>query len=218
MASGTARWSIIASATRRCPTGLPDLDGFDYFNKGNPIRAFIGDRGFLVFDASVSLVDAFRRQMEMAAAQSLRQMHALPDRGPADPRCARRLRPGAAGAARSRRDHRAGPPDDRQLALRARAHRAGGAARGLAAFPRRDRGRDRDGAAAARAAGHGLHDRALYRGLSVQDQCAALYRLCARRQARVFAWRHPAEIPDGRDLRTGLRALLRDGLPARAGR
>ena len=52
------------------PTGWPDLDGFDFFNKGNPIRAFIGDRGFLIFDDSVSLVDAFRRQMEMAAAQS----------------------------------------------------------------------------------------------------------------------------------------------------
>jgi formate dehydrogenase beta subunit len=52
------------------PLALSGLDGFDYFNKGNPIRAFIGDRGFLVFDDSVSLVDAFRRQMEMAAAQS----------------------------------------------------------------------------------------------------------------------------------------------------
>jgi len=52
------------------PVELSKLDGFDYFNKGNPIRAFIGDRGFLVFDDSVSLVDAFRRQMEMAASQS----------------------------------------------------------------------------------------------------------------------------------------------------
>ena len=55
-------------------TSLPDelsrLDGFDYFNKGNAIRAFIGDRGFLVFDDSVSLVDAFRRQMAIAADQS----------------------------------------------------------------------------------------------------------------------------------------------------
>jgi formate dehydrogenase beta subunit len=39
------------------PLALSGLDGFDYFNKGNPIRAFIGDRGFLVFDDSVSLVD-----------------------------------------------------------------------------------------------------------------------------------------------------------------
>jgi formate dehydrogenase (NADP+) beta subunit len=52
------------------PASLPALDGFDCFNKNNPIRAFLGDRGFLVFDPSVSLVDAFRRQMEMAAAQS----------------------------------------------------------------------------------------------------------------------------------------------------
>lgn len=52
------------------PPGWPDLEGFDFFNKGNAIRAFIGDRGFLVFDESVCLIDAFRRQMEMAAKQS----------------------------------------------------------------------------------------------------------------------------------------------------
>lgn len=52
------------------PAGWPELEGFDFFNQGNPIRAFIGDRGFLVFDDSVCLIDAFRRQMEMAAQQS----------------------------------------------------------------------------------------------------------------------------------------------------
>ena len=57
-------------AASSLPPGWPDLEGFDFFNKGNPIRAFIGDRGFLVFDDSVCLIDAFRRQMEMAAAQS----------------------------------------------------------------------------------------------------------------------------------------------------
>jgi formate dehydrogenase beta subunit len=52
------------------PAGLPALDGFGDFNDGNPIRAFVGDRGFLVFDPAVSLVDTFRRVMEMAAGQS----------------------------------------------------------------------------------------------------------------------------------------------------
>lgn len=48
----------------------PELKGFDVFNQGNPIRAFIGDRGFYVFDRHVSLTDAFWRYMEKAADES----------------------------------------------------------------------------------------------------------------------------------------------------
>ncbi|TBW36090.1 FAD-dependent oxidoreductase [Siculibacillus lacustris] len=48
----------------------PDLEGFEYFNDGNPIRAFIGDRGFVVFDPEVDLVDALWRHMDRAAEES----------------------------------------------------------------------------------------------------------------------------------------------------
>ena len=34
------------------------LKRFDEFDAGNPIWAFFGDRGFFVFDETVSLVDA----------------------------------------------------------------------------------------------------------------------------------------------------------------
>jgi formate dehydrogenase (NADP+) beta subunit len=49
---------------------VPGLEGFDEFNPGNPIRAFIGDRGFFVFDPRVNLTDALWRYMEKAAEQS----------------------------------------------------------------------------------------------------------------------------------------------------
>jgi len=47
-----------------------DFESLDDFNEGNPIRAFFGDRGFLIFDEKVSLVDAFWRYMNKAAEQS----------------------------------------------------------------------------------------------------------------------------------------------------
>jgi formate dehydrogenase (NADP+) beta subunit len=46
------------------------LRNFDEFDEGNPIRAFFGDRGFLVFDEAVSLTDALYRYMSKAAEQS----------------------------------------------------------------------------------------------------------------------------------------------------
>ena len=50
--------------------GLPGLEGFDSFNDGNPIMAFVGDRGFFVFDRRASLIDAFWHYMDKAAAES----------------------------------------------------------------------------------------------------------------------------------------------------
>ena len=50
--------------------GTTDFESFDDFNEGNPIRAFFGDRGFLIFDEKVSLVDVFWRYMDKAAEQS----------------------------------------------------------------------------------------------------------------------------------------------------
>lgn len=49
---------------------LPGLKGFDSFNEGNRIRAFFGDRGFLVLDARVHLTDALWRYMQKAADES----------------------------------------------------------------------------------------------------------------------------------------------------
>jgi len=51
-------------------TEIPDLKGFDVFNADNPIRAFLGDRGFFVFDPRVHLIDAFWRYMNKAADES----------------------------------------------------------------------------------------------------------------------------------------------------
>ena len=42
-------------------TELPRLEDLAEFDPGNPVKAFIADRGFLVSDASVSLTGAFQR-------------------------------------------------------------------------------------------------------------------------------------------------------------
>jgi formate dehydrogenase beta subunit len=47
-----------------------DCERFGDFDAGNPIRAFFGDRGFLVFDPKVNLIDAFWRYLAEAAEQS----------------------------------------------------------------------------------------------------------------------------------------------------
>jgi formate dehydrogenase (NADP+) beta subunit len=46
------------------------LHGLDFFDPGNRIRAFVGDRGFFVFDENVSLIDTFWHYMNKAADQS----------------------------------------------------------------------------------------------------------------------------------------------------
>jgi len=57
--------------------GIPDaeettvaLRELDVFDDENPIRAFVGDRGFFILDAGVSLIDTFWRYMDKAAEQS----------------------------------------------------------------------------------------------------------------------------------------------------
>jgi len=47
-----------------------EFKGFGFFNEGNPILAFIGDRGFFVLDPQVSLIDALWRHMDRAARES----------------------------------------------------------------------------------------------------------------------------------------------------
>ncbi|MFW5679426.1 MAG: FAD-dependent oxidoreductase [Pseudomonadota bacterium] len=49
---------------------FPSLANFDEFDAGNAIRAFVADRGFVVFDPTVSLLDTFYRQLAQAAEQS----------------------------------------------------------------------------------------------------------------------------------------------------
>lgn len=48
----------------------PGFEGFDTFNQGNSIRAFVGDRGFFVFEPGVNLLDALWQYMERAARES----------------------------------------------------------------------------------------------------------------------------------------------------
>jgi len=67
-------WDGVVHDNRGKPPGevmsIADLSGFDAFDEGNAIRAFFGDRGFFVFDAKVSLIDAFWQYMHKAAEQS----------------------------------------------------------------------------------------------------------------------------------------------------
>ena len=46
------------------------LQGIDFFNEGNPIKAFFGDKCFLVFDMSVNLLDALWRHMKKSRDES----------------------------------------------------------------------------------------------------------------------------------------------------
>jgi formate dehydrogenase beta subunit len=57
----------------KIPVDIPEdgnLRGFDTFNEGNRIKAFIGDRGFLVFDPDVDLAEAFFQHMTRVAQDS----------------------------------------------------------------------------------------------------------------------------------------------------
>lgn len=52
---------------------ISDLDvlkNVEFFNEGNAVKAFFGDKGFLVFDASVNLLDALWRHMRKTAVES----------------------------------------------------------------------------------------------------------------------------------------------------
>ncbi len=57
---------------RNSPQGTPPpvLEGLETFAPHNPTKAFIADRGFLVFDRETSLVEAFRAYMAQAAKES----------------------------------------------------------------------------------------------------------------------------------------------------
>jgi len=46
------------------------LKNIEFFNEGNHIKAFFGDKGFFVFDKSVNLLDALWRHMRKAAAEA----------------------------------------------------------------------------------------------------------------------------------------------------
>jgi len=48
----------------------PELAEFDFFNEGNVVRAFFGDRGFFVFEPGVALLDGLRRYAGKAAEES----------------------------------------------------------------------------------------------------------------------------------------------------
>jgi len=48
----------------------PELEDFDSFDPGNPIRAFFGGKGFFIFDRDVHLTDALYQYMARAAKES----------------------------------------------------------------------------------------------------------------------------------------------------
>lgn len=49
---------------------FPALRNFDTFDPANDVRAFVADRGFIVFDPDVNLLEMFWRQMTRAAEES----------------------------------------------------------------------------------------------------------------------------------------------------
>jgi formate dehydrogenase (NADP+) beta subunit len=67
-------WDGVAHDHRGRGAALSDMDislhGLDEFDPGNRIRAFVGDRGFFVFDENVSLIDTFWHYINKAADQS----------------------------------------------------------------------------------------------------------------------------------------------------
>lgn len=67
-------WDGVVHDHRGCaPESVPEwpeLRDFEQFNDGNPIRAFFGDRGFLIFDQSAHLTDALWHYLDEAADQS----------------------------------------------------------------------------------------------------------------------------------------------------
>lgn len=66
-------WDGVAYDHRGGDMSLPDevaLHGLDEFDPGNRVRAFVGDRGFFVFDEDVSLTDTFWHYINKAADQS----------------------------------------------------------------------------------------------------------------------------------------------------
>ncbi len=48
----------------------PELENFDAFDPGNPIKAFFGGKGFFIFEKGVNLLDAALQYMERAAEES----------------------------------------------------------------------------------------------------------------------------------------------------
>ena len=48
----------------------PEFNGFDEFNPGNPIKAFIGPHGFFIFEPVVNLLDAALQYMDRVAKES----------------------------------------------------------------------------------------------------------------------------------------------------
>ncbi|MGB8602031.1 MAG: FAD-dependent oxidoreductase [Rhizomicrobium sp.] len=66
-------WDGTAHDHRDGSVALPEdvvLHGLDAFDPGNKVRAFVGDRGFFVFDENVSLTDTFWHYINKAADQS----------------------------------------------------------------------------------------------------------------------------------------------------
>ncbi|MBB4304594.1 formate dehydrogenase beta subunit [Rhodobium orientis] len=64
---------VVHDASKRAgdaQSSISALKNFNEFDDGNPIRAFFGDRGFFVFDETVSLVDGLFHYMNKAAEES----------------------------------------------------------------------------------------------------------------------------------------------------
>ena len=189
------------------------LRELDVFDDDNRIRAFVGDRGFFILDTGVSLIDMFWRYMEKAAQQSC---------GKCTPcRMGTVLVRDALDALRHGKKSSLSFADIISLSRQMSDTSLCGlgqtccerAAGGVGEFSRRVRTGSRSRCAAG-PEWHGLYHGALHGSMPVKNQCPAIHRLHPRWKAGAFARRHSAEISDGRDLRTRLRAVLRDGMPA----
>ena len=66
-------WDKVPFDTRKGTAGLPKdlpLEAFSSFNEGNPISILLSERGFLVFDPSVSLLGALQKHFNKVASES----------------------------------------------------------------------------------------------------------------------------------------------------
>jgi formate dehydrogenase beta subunit len=72
----------------------PEFRNFDEFNPGNPIKAYIGWKGFFIFDNTVNLLDSAVQYIERVAGESCGN---APHAGSARRSCGKKLEALAGG-------------------------------------------------------------------------------------------------------------------------
>ena len=196
----------------------PDLNAFDEFDPGNPVKIFLGHRGLLVFDREVSLVRSLLCYFERICAESC---------GKCTP-CrvgTRILRDRLSELARGK----AGPEvlDEMEtLALQMRETSLCGLGQTapaalialLAHFRDEFEAQLRSGPVRGRLNCHTYVTAPCIEACPAKVDVPRYIDYVKDGKFTPFGGRGPAEVSHGRHLRPGLRAFLRDGLPPHPGR